>query len=109
MKLRLKVLIILTGMWAIVTLITYAYSRVALTNEYLRLEQKAVISDLDQTRNTLKSMMSSTQSTNKDWAQWDEAYQFMLNRNPAFIRNNLGENAFENTKVNMMLFFTPAG
>lgn len=109
MKLRIKLLLILGGMWMCVSLFTYVYSRFALANEYIRLENKEMMADVARTRNTLNSMLFSVKLLNADWAQWDEAYNFMKNKNTAFIKSNLTYTTFANANMNLILFFDAEG
>ena len=109
MKLRLKVLIILSGMWIIVAAFTYIYSKSALLDEYAKLERKDLVADIERTRNTFNSILYSIQLLNADWAQWDDAYRFMVDKNNAFIKSNLSFTTFANSNINLILFFDTKG
>jgi diguanylate cyclase (GGDEF)-like protein len=109
MKLRLKVLIILAGMWILVSMVTYLYSRSALIDEYTRLERTDLIADIERTRNTFNTILHSIYLLNADWAQWDDAYQFMIDKNNSFIRSNLSFTTFANSNINLILFFDAQG
>lgn len=109
MKLRFKLLLILAGMWFLVSLFTYIYSRSALTDEYRRLENKETMADVERTRNTLNSILFSVKLLNADWAQWDDAYTFMKNKNQAFIKSNLSFTTFANANINLVMFFDTNG
>ena len=109
MKLRLKVLIILAGMWTIISLALFVYSKHTLSNEYSKLEKKEVVSDLERTTKTLRSLFSSLKTLNFDWSQWNDAYQFVKDKNPGFIRSNMAFTTFENSKLNLIMFFNPRG
>ncbi|TAK77851.1 MAG: diguanylate cyclase [Gammaproteobacteria bacterium] len=109
MKLRLKVLIILASMWTAISLVVFVYSKYTLTHNYARLEQEEGINNLKQTSKTLTSMISALNLVNFDWSQWNDAYYFMTNKNQAFIKSNLAFTFFENAKINLIFFFTPAG
>lgn len=109
MRLRLKVLIILAFIWLIMSLSIYIYSQNTLSTEYLQLEKKEMISNIKRTGITLNNMMSSLNLLNTDWAQWNDAYHFMENKNEAFIKSNLAFTTFENAKLNLILFFSTNG
>jgi sensor domain CHASE-containing protein/HPt (histidine-containing phosphotransfer) domain-containing protein/HAMP domain-containing protein len=38
-----------------------------------------------------------------DWAQWDDTYRFVIDRNRAFIQSNLNKDALSALKINMIL------
>ncbi len=109
MKLRMKVLIILASMWALVSCVTFFYSKHTLTQEYTKLEIKEVADDLERTTRTLKSLFSSLKALTFDWSQWDDAYRFMANKNQAFINSNLSYTTFVNSKFNLIMFFDTQG
>lgn len=109
MKLRLKVLVILAGMWALILSAIFFYSQSTLTNEYAKLERHQVAEDLNRTNKTLDSLFSSLKLLNLDWSQWDDAYHFVKNKNPAFIKANMAFTTFENSKINLIMFFNSSG
>lgn len=109
MKLRIKVLLLLTGMWALISVATFTYSKITLTNEYVRIEKNEVTDDLYRTNKTLKSLFSSLKLLTSDWSQWDDVYKFMKDKNKAFIEANINDATFQNTKLNVMLFFKTDG
>jgi|GEM_PF-5304188 diguanylate cyclase (GGDEF)-like protein len=109
MKLRLKVLIILAGMWITVSLLTYLYSKSALISEYSKLEKTDVIADIERTRNMLHTILYSVQLLNTDWSHWDDSYQFMQDKNNTFIKSNLPYTTFANSNINLILFFDTHG
>jgi diguanylate cyclase (GGDEF)-like protein len=109
MKLRLKVLVILASIWTLIACVIYLYSTQTLLDDYAKLERQEVIDDIERARNTLSTMMSSLDVLTKDWAQWDDLYLFMQNKNRAFIHSNLTFPTFESAKINLILFFNTSG
>src|SRR3990167_2106548 len=109
MKLQLKVLLILAGMWATIAIFIYQYSTSTFSREYAKLEQNEMANDIKRTQKTLTTMMSSLSLLNTDWAQWDDAYQFMNDKNNKFIESTMAINTFKNAKVNLILFFDTKG
>lgn len=109
MGLRSKVLIILLGMWAVITAIIYFYSTSTLINDYVVLEKSEMVKNIDRTRKTLNNLMTSIKVLNGDWSKWDDAYKFMQNKNQAFIDTNLAPPTFTNANLSLILFFKPDG
>jgi diguanylate cyclase (GGDEF)-like protein len=109
MKLQSKVLIILASMWAVISLIIYIDSKVTLTRDYEKLEKTQVIRDINRAQKVLNNMMTSLKLLNKDWARWDDAYDFMKTKNPKFIQSNLIPATYENQQINFILFFDKTG
>ncbi len=44
-----------------------------------------------------------------DWANWDDSYEFMNDRNKRFLKINMTENAFSSLGVNLIVFVDPSG
>lgn len=44
-----------------------------------------------------------------DWAVWDNSYQFMIDKNPEYIKANLSEDTLNNLKINIMSFIDNKG
>lgn len=109
MNLRLKVLIILASVWALISAVTFTYSKQVLTEEYTKLEIHEMKEDLGRTTRTFKTLLSTLKTLNSDWAQWNDAYQFMKDKNDNFIRSNMAFTTFENAKINLILFFDTSG
>jgi len=109
MGLRSKVLAILLGMWLITMAGIYTYSTSALLNDYLALEKNEAVKGIDRTRKTLTSILSPLKILNGDWSRWDDAYNFMQNKNQAFINSNLTASTFANASMNLILFFDAQG
>ncbi len=57
----------------------------------------------------LNVSLAALNNTVKDWAAWDETYQFIDDHNPAFLDSNLMDVTFQNLNLNMMLFFNQEG
>jgi diguanylate cyclase (GGDEF)-like protein len=109
MTLRSKVLIILASMWAVIICIIFVDSRFTLIEHYKQLERKDVVENVDHANKAMDAMLGSLKLLNNDWAQWNDAYQFMQNKNETFIKNNMAFTTFANAKINYILFFNNLG
>lgn len=109
MKLQHKVLMVLTGMWVLISLATYFDSSQTLLKDYERLEKKEVTADTARAVNVLESSMNALIIQSADWGQWDDAYQFINDQNQKFINSNLQYTTFANTNLNAILFVNNAG
>lgn len=43
------------------------------------------------------------------WAQWDESYNYLLGKNPDFIKKNVTPSTFQTIKANILLFIDGTG
>ncbi len=44
-----------------------------------------------------------------DWAAWDDAYAFVVDGNPAFVKSNLSGQSLDILRLNLMAFVQPSG
>lgn len=65
------------------------------------LEQREVKKDVARVEEALEQRVGDLHATAKAWSNWDESYQFMQDRNPAFIHANFD---LVNLKVDTILF-----
>jgi sensor domain CHASE-containing protein len=84
------------GQLALLTSILLSASAVALlpalvlNREFDRLEQAAIQQDAKRVEEGVQSELRVLAELCKDWAIWDDAYAFAADRNPAFVKANLG-------------------
>jgi diguanylate cyclase (GGDEF)-like protein len=58
----------------------------------------------------LNDETATVEALAKDWATWDETYQFIVDRNAAYYESNLEQNTtFVNAGLDLMLFFDARG
>lgn len=52
---------------------------------------------------------SNIQAKVKDWTGWDDAFDYIQRRNPAFIKNNIADASLAQLNINHIIFFSEAG
>ena len=105
MKLRNKILIVLTLTWLIFLALTYAGSRYFLINSFLALEQDRADKDLARIDQALDQVKHSLLTFASDWSHWNDLYDYMQGINPQFVSNNLNMAAFVNANINFIGFW----
>ena len=68
------------------------------------LEDKYIIENVERTKKEIFKEIEVLNTIVMDWAVWDNSYQFMIDKNPEYIKANLSEDTLNNLKVNIMLF-----
>ena len=109
MKLRNKVLIGLSLVWLIFLGLTYAGSKFFLLRSFLELEQDRANRDLSRADQALDQIAYSLYTLTSDWAHWNDLYDFMQGKNPAFVPNNLNMTAFLNSTINLISYWDKLG
>jgi signal transduction histidine kinase/sensor domain CHASE-containing protein len=109
MKLKTKISIVTVSTAALMFLATNVGSYFILEKSYLKLENDQALTHVNRGLQALDQMLESVASNAKANAVWDDAYQFVTDKNQAFIDGNLQLSSLEGFGVNMQLFFNTEG
>jgi signal transduction histidine kinase/DNA-binding response OmpR family regulator/sensor domain CHASE-containing protein len=86
----------------------YWISQVLILNSFQTLEADGTEDNLARAVNVVEGSISNNTQRSQDWAYWDEAYAYMLQRNVQFIRKNLDYDAsYQSLDISAMLFIDP--
>ncbi len=103
MKLQSKIIATVIGVYVITILSLYLFS----INNYVRtleqLEKDMMQKNLERVDKTLKKEQLGLNRVAKDWACWDETYNFVCHPNHEFIERNLKIDDFVNLKINFLV------
>ena len=69
------------------------------------LELEAARSDLVRAEQAIQTDVSNLEAITADWAQWDDIYEYVLDRNPGFRKSNLDRPTLENLNLDMMAVY----
>lgn len=109
MNLRGKTLILITMIILSLTLSFFITSQIIFTASSTESENNYTNSVLKNTVNSLNNDLSSLNNTVKDWANWDDAYNFVSGNNPDFINHSLTNNTFSRLNINLIIFKDSSG
>jgi len=105
MKLRNKVLIGIGLVWILFLILTYAGSRLFLIRSFLKLEHDHADQDLTRINQALDQIDYSLFTYASDWSHWNDLYDYIQGKNPAFIPNNINMTTFINSTINTVTFW----
>ncbi|NTU59987.1 MAG: HAMP domain-containing protein, partial [Deltaproteobacteria bacterium] len=120
MTLRQRTLWIVGGTLALMILILYFAARAVVVGGFSRVE-KDLLSGfstietantgqaVQQVRDALKLRIKNLEVKFADWAQWDDTYRYVSDRNRAYERSNLTPEALATLKVSLMLLLDEEG
>lgn len=109
MRLQSKVLMIVGGIWIIVCSAIYIESKTTLENDYTILENRLTELNLLRVQNAITNQFSTLALYTKSFSQWDDAYQFMHDKNKHFIETNFVAGTFTSSNINFLMYFDKAG
>ncbi|MHC4884703.1 MAG: CHASE4 domain-containing protein, partial [Planctomycetota bacterium] len=87
----------------------YFLSQHVLLQQFDELDHQTAKAKLARLQKAVEYRIQSIDKVVIDWAQWDDTYQYMLDKNQAYERSNLTETIFLNQPLNLVAFFTPQG
>lgn len=109
MKLRNKVLIAISTAWLLFLSLTYIGSNYFLIRSFISLEDSHADQDLGRIDQALDQINYSLYTFTSDWSHWNDLYDFMQDKNPAFVSNNLNMTAFVNSHINLLSYWDKSG
>ncbi len=74
-----------------------------------RMEEKYAHTDLNRGVDAIENDAENLQILVKDWATWDDTYQYIQDRNERYIESNLVDDTFSNARLNFMVYFDSEG
>lgn len=109
MRLQLRVLLILAGLFILLGGVVYFDSNTRLKNDYLEQENKLADINIKRIINTMEASRQSLIQYTNAWSQWDEAYSFMAKKSNDFIASNFVPGTFISGKINFFLLYDAEG
>ncbi|KQC06450.1 MAG: hypothetical protein APR55_01435 [Methanolinea sp. SDB] len=75
----------------------------------LKMEEEYAQTNLDRGLNAIENDAENLQVLVKDWATWDDTYQYIQDRNEKYIESNLVDDTFSNARLNFIVYFDSEG
>lgn len=109
-SLRYRFVFALLGLLIIALVTLVAFTRFTLMPEMLKDESNQAHEALDRAQRAIDNEILHLEMLSKDWASWDDSYQFMRDGNPHFLASNLSDvSIFQDADLSMIAFMKPQG
>jgi diguanylate cyclase (GGDEF)-like protein/PAS domain S-box-containing protein len=108
MTLRIKTILLVTVALVALLAMLYISSRAVLLHSFAKLEEDATRRDVQRALNALQCRIRELDTITYDWASWDDTYQFMQDRNPAYVESNLPDDTLVALDLNAVLMVAPS-
>ncbi len=109
MKLRKKTLLIVGAALVALNITIYAISSLILLRDFTHLEQQYVRQDVTHALRAIDHELSRLNTIARDYAEWDDTYEFIKTGNPDYVRSNLIDSTFSYLNLNFMVFVDAQG
>lgn len=97
--------------FAVVLLVIWGVDHEIVHPAFKELEQAQALEDGVRARAAIQNELRQLENILGNWAEWDDAYIYAANRNPAFIASNLGNWSVleKNSQLNLCVILNPQG
>ncbi len=109
MKLKYKIIIIALCSAAVLLGVTYGIFYWVFYGYVEDAQKNQMDKDFEMVETIIENEEENFNSILKDWAYWDDTYNFINDRNPNYVTVNLNDETLENLSLNMMVFVNQAG
>jgi two-component system sensor histidine kinase/response regulator len=112
MTLRRKTLGIIGATLVGLCVVLYLVARVVLLGSFAQLEERETRQDVERVLSAFADEVSSLDHACKNAATWDNAYAFIENANPDFVKSDIGYGAFSDLaarRLNLLLYVHSSG
>ncbi|MBN1268297.1 MAG: PAS domain S-box protein, partial [Kiritimatiellae bacterium] len=109
MTLRTKTLLASAALMVVTLAVFYAVSSRTLLRGFADVEDQAVRQNVERVREALQSRIQQMDTTARDWAWWDDTYDFVATTNADYIRGNLAADSIANIGMDLMAFLDTSG
>ena len=109
MKLSKKVFIVLIIVWIAAIGLILAGTQWFLVKSFLTLEDNQVHNNIYRANQALNQTLYSLATFTADWARWDDAYNYMLGKNPKFAADNIKLSSFTTSNINFLMYLNKQG
>lgn len=104
-----KIMIVIFSMFALFTVLLIIASHTILLASFSDLEARDTIKNTGKIEQAIASETLSIDRTARDWAWWDDTYNFMKTSSPKYIDSNLDGGTLYSLDLNLMLFVNRSG
>jgi sensor domain CHASE-containing protein len=99
MSVRIRTLLIVGGVLLSLVLALIISAQLIVTRGFEQLEADQARDNIERVNNAVSEEIARLNSTNGDWAYWDDTYQFIEDANPDYIESNLAVETLVNLDV----------
>ncbi len=103
MKLKTRLFIILAVFFAVSSLVNILMQQAFVLPAFYALEQKEAENNLRRIQEAVHREARFMENYTKDWAYWDDTYQFCRDGNPSYRKSNLTDETFYTADINLII------
>jgi PAS domain S-box-containing protein len=87
----------------------YALSRVVLLRGFSKIEEEFARQNLERASSALANELEMLDRTTSEYAEWDQTYAYMQNKNPGYVKSEFPGATFNEVKINFVVILDTSG
>ena len=108
-SLRSKMLLAMAAGMLLLFALIFFVARTVLLDGHSKLEKDKTTIQINSAISLLNEQSDQLEISVRDYAHWDDMYQFVVKKDPTFIKASLTNTLFSNFKINALLVINNAG
>jgi signal transduction histidine kinase/sensor domain CHASE-containing protein/FixJ family two-component response regulator/HPt (histidine-containing phosphotransfer) domain-containing protein len=101
-SIRKKIILILIAVIELYSLIIYGIETKIILPHFNTYQNQEAAEDLDRCIQLIDKEVESIAQINWDWSNWDDTYQYVVDKNPEYVKSTLSYTGFEGNKLNLI-------
>lgn len=106
---RIKIILITIFSIMLLTSVLYTVSNKILLESFQEIENEQMIRNLVRVDSAVQNYQSTLSIQMRDWAEWDDTYEYIQNQNEEYVSSNLSDGSLINLEINFMAFIADTG
>jgi sensor domain CHASE-containing protein len=108
-KLYSKVVIVLCAVFAAYGFVDYTIQRRVILPSFESLEAESAVTDMERVTRALDRELTQLMTFSADWGNWIDTFEFMADRNQAFIDTNMNPSFLNSAGIELVAFLDREG
>lgn len=105
MSLQKKIVVLFLALGAVFTVGSYSGLRAFVFPAFEEFELQSAAQNLSRVRSALNAELRALDIINREYSEWDQAYEFALGRRNSYVAENLDIAYWTNININAMMYF----
>jgi diguanylate cyclase (GGDEF)-like protein len=108
-SIRLRLALAFLLVFGLLASLSVTMLRASLKPGFLAMEQINAIDDANRVVSGIDAQLGGLEILMRDWANWDDMYQFAQKPNPAFVTSNMSAGSLQSASLNFVVIFDANG
>ena len=104
MKLEQKAFVVVSISIVLLTTLFLSFLRPALMEESIDIDKDIAAVEVKRINDNIQTTLNNLGKINRDWSNWDETYNFMIDQNPFYTQRNLEPETLANLNINYIIY-----